>query len=259
MIKNVGLRVYEKFSPQYYLYEEMHKHQTLEYVKQKHKQFSKLNNKKMKIKDALVALDTFVDPSDPDVDVPNSIHAYQTAERIRKKYPKNIELQLTGLIHDLGKVLFSFGEPNWSIVGDTYVVGCKFPKSIVYYDTMKLNPDYYKYDELGIYKEKCGLDNLYISYGHDEYLYQVLLQNMDKHKLSKKYLDIIRYHSFYPWHTSGDYKKFMDESDEIKLKNVNDFNECDLYSKEDDTNIDEGIKKYYNYYLDEYFPEELQW
>ena len=213
----------------------------------------------MKIKDALIALDTFVDPSDPDVDVPNSIHAYQTAERIRKKYPKNIELQLTGLIHDLGKVLFSFGEPNWSIVGDTYAVGCKFPESIVYYNTMKINPDYYKYDELGIYKKNCGLDNLYISYGHDEYLYQVLLQNMDKNKLSKKYLDIIRYHSFYPWHTSCDYKQFMDESDEIKLKDVNDFNQFDLYSKEDDTTITDNIKKYYNYYLDEYFPHKLQW
>ena len=42
MIKNVGLRVYEKFSPQYFLYEEMHKHQTLQkgiiqYNKQKWK------------------------------------------------------------------------------------------------------------------------------------------------------------------------------------------------------------------------------
>ena len=73
MLKNVGLRVYEKFSPQYYLYEEMHKHQTLEYVKLKREQYSNLNNKKMKIKDALIALDTFVDPSDPDVDVPNCL------------------------------------------------------------------------------------------------------------------------------------------------------------------------------------------
>ncbi len=259
MLKNVGLRVYEKFNSQYYLYERMHKYQTLEYVKFKRDQYSNLNNKKMNMKEALNILDSFVDASDPDVDVPNSIHAYQTSERIRSKYPKNIELQLTGLIHDIGKVLILFGEPQWAIVGDTYVVGCKFPESIVYYDTMKSNSDYNKYDELGIYKEKCGLDNLYLSYGHDEYLYQVLLQNKDKHKLSKKYLDIIRYHSFYPWHTSGDYKQFMDDSDEIKLKDVNNFNEFDLYSKEDDINISEGIKQYYNYYLDEYFPEELQW
>ena len=50
--------------------------------------------------------DNFIDPSDPDVDLPNSIHAYQTAERIRKKYPLDKQLQITGLIHDLGKVLF---------------------------------------------------------------------------------------------------------------------------------------------------------
>ena len=38
----------------------------------------------MSIHSALNMLDSFVDPSDPDLDVPNSIHAYQTAERIRK-------------------------------------------------------------------------------------------------------------------------------------------------------------------------------
>ena len=42
----------------------------------------------------------------PDLDVPNSIHAYQTAERIRKKYPQDKEFQIIGLIHDIGKVLF---------------------------------------------------------------------------------------------------------------------------------------------------------
>ena len=55
-------------------------------------------------------LDEFIDPSDPDLDLPNSIHAYQTAERIRKARPLQYELQLTGLIHDIGKVLFKFGE-----------------------------------------------------------------------------------------------------------------------------------------------------
>ena len=86
-------------------------------------------------------LDDFVDPSDPDVDLPNSIHAYQTAERIRRKRPLQEQLQLTGLIHDLGKVLFKFGEESHVVVGDTYAVGCPFPKSIVYYETMKRNPD----------------------------------------------------------------------------------------------------------------------
>ena len=33
---------------------------------------------------------------------------------------------LVGLIHDLGKVLCLFGEPQWAVVGDTFPVGCAF-------------------------------------------------------------------------------------------------------------------------------------
>ena len=32
------------------------------------------------------------------------------------------------------------------------------PKSIVYYDTIKNNKDYNKYDKIGIYEYGCGLD-----------------------------------------------------------------------------------------------------
>ncbi len=32
-------------------------------------------------------LDTFVDDSDPDIELPNNIHAFQTAEFTRKEYP----------------------------------------------------------------------------------------------------------------------------------------------------------------------------
>ena len=63
----------------------------------------------------------------------NNPYINKVPERIRKKYPDDKEYQLIGLIHDLGKVLFTFGEPNWAIVGDTYVVGCEFPTTIVYY------------------------------------------------------------------------------------------------------------------------------
>ena len=49
---------------------------------------------------------TLVDESDPDIDLPNIIHAFQTAEQIRAKHPDKEWFQLTGLIHDLGKVKF---------------------------------------------------------------------------------------------------------------------------------------------------------
>tara|TARA_B100000131_G_scaffold258094_1_gene253283 strand:- start:14 stop:817 length:804 start_codon:yes stop_codon:yes gene_type:complete len=252
------LRTYHVNTPQYNLYNEMHKNQTFQYVKLKTKEYSKLNKCKMTIKKALALLDDFIDPSDPDLDVPNSIHAYQTAERIRKKYPDDKEFQIIGLIHDVGKVLFSFGEPSWSVVGDTYVLGCKFPKSIVYYDTLKNSPEYDKYDNTGIYKEKCGLENLHISYGHDEYLYNVLKNNKN-HKISHKYLNIIRYHSFYPWHTEGEYRQFMNDNDYIILSDVLKFNDFDLYSKEDDTEITIEVKNYYDKILDEYFFGDLNW
>ena len=43
---------------------------------------------------ALFLMNNYIDPSDPDLDDDNIIHAYQTAESIRQKYPENRELQL---------------------------------------------------------------------------------------------------------------------------------------------------------------------
>ena len=153
------LRTYEKDTPQYHLYREMHINQTYNFVKDMREKYGKCDKTKMTIHKALSLLDDFVDPSDPDLDVPNSIHAYQTAERIRKKYPDDKEFQIIGLIHDVGKVLFSFGEPSWAVVGDTYVLGCEFPESIVYYDTLKESPEYGKYDEYDYKEYSIELDN----------------------------------------------------------------------------------------------------
>ena len=252
------LRTYDIDSKQCEFYKRMYKNQNLNFVLMMKEKYKILDNVKMTMNKALSLMDTFIDPSDPDLDEPNSIHAYQTAERIRKMYPDNKEYQIIGLIHDLGKVLFTFDEPDYAVVGDTFVVGCKLPKSIVYYDCIDFHPD--KNNTLnGIYKDKCGLDNLYLSYGHDEYLYQVLKQNKDKHKLSEKYWDIIRYHSFYPWHKETEYSQFMNYKDHDTLKNVLEFNQFDLYSKEDDIHISNDVKIYYDNLLNEFFSGELQW
>ena len=77
-----GLRKYEKYTPQYHLYRDMHINQTYGFVKDMREKYGKCDKTKMTMHKALSLLDDFVDPSDPDLDVPNSIHAYQTAERI---------------------------------------------------------------------------------------------------------------------------------------------------------------------------------
>ena len=252
------LRRYNEDSPQYLFYKEMHENQTLEHVLTMKKKYEK-PKLQMSIQKALSLMDDFIDPSDPDLDVPNSIHAYQTAERCRKQFPNDKDLQITCLIHDLGKVLFHFGEPNWNVVGDTYVVGCDFSKRIVYPETFKKNPEYGKYDECGIYEKECGIEKLHLSYGHDEYLYNVLKRNKEKHKLGNRYLNMIRFHSFYPWHTEKGYQHFNKTSDEEILNDVLLFNSFDLYSKEDECNITNDIKRYYDELLNEYFLDTLEW
>ena len=132
-------------------------------------------------------LNSFVDISDPDISLPNSHHALQTAEEIRKDgHPE--WLQIVGFIHDLGKIMYLKGcdedgtsmREQWGMVGDTFIVGCKLPDNIVYSEFNKENPDMLddRYNsKLGIYKENCGLDNVMCSWGHDEYLYQILKYN----------------------------------------------------------------------------------
>lgn len=84
------------------------------------------------IREALEKLNELVDESDPDTDLPNIVHAFQTAERAREEFPELDWLHLVGLIHDLGKVMAFYGEEQWSVVGDTFPVGCLWSDSIVY-------------------------------------------------------------------------------------------------------------------------------
>ena len=146
-------------------------------------------------------------------------------------------------------------------MGDTFVVGAEYGKALVYGNLLKNNTDINDTifrTKFGIYSPNCGVKKLTLSFGHDEYLYSVLKNNKN-HRLSEKYLDIIRFHSFYPWHTGGDYSYFMSKEDETLKQNILDFNQFDLYSKTDEKNISQETKDYYKRLLEEYFPEELDW
>ena len=70
------------------------------------------------------------------------MHCFQTAERIREAHPDLDWFHLTGLIHDVGKILAVWGEPQYAVVGDTFPVGCKFSEKCVFHELFEKNPDY---------------------------------------------------------------------------------------------------------------------
>lgn len=67
----------------------------------------------MGIWEAMELLNTLVDASDPDTSATQIQHLLQTAEAMRKD-GKPEWMQVTGLVHDLGKLLYFFGsEGQW--------------------------------------------------------------------------------------------------------------------------------------------------
>jgi len=242
-------------------YLHMHTNQTVEFVKDRMGHWLQFNTCKAAIMDALVRLNDLVDESDPDADIPNIVHAFQTAERIRADFPQDDWFHLTGLIHDLGKVMAFYNEPQWAVVGDTFPVGCAWADSIVYRNTsFNENPDGQdpRYNtKYGMYSARCGLENVLMSWGHDEYLYRVLTHN--KCKLPEKALYMIRFHSFYPWHTGGDYDYLCSKKDLDMKQHVLTFNKYDLYTKSSKVPDIEGLKPYYQTLIDKYIPGELEW
>lgn len=233
-----------------------HTYQTLDFVLNKKAEYCGLTRGKKSIWEMADYLNTLVDDSDPDTDLTQIEHLLQTSEAIRKDgHPR--WFVLTGLVHDLGKVLCLYGEPQWAVVGDTFPVGCAYSDQIVFPEFFAANPDS-KVPEYqtkyGIYKPNCGLDNVHLSWGHDEYIYTV----------TRKYLPepaqyMLRYHSFYPGHRHGAYKHLMNQHDEEMFDWVRKFNPYDLYSKGCERPNLKEIKPYYDDLVSEFFPDQIDW
>ena len=232
-----------------------HRHQSYDFVQQKRREFLDQRRKEMSIWEALEFLNTLVDDSDPDTDLSQMEHLLQTAEQIRKDgHPR--WFILTGFIHDLGKILCLFGEPQWAVVGDTFPVGAAYSDKIVFHKFFADNPDYQnpRYQtRLGIYGENSGLDNVFMSWGHDEYLYHIV-----KDHLPKEALYMIRYHSFYPAHKEGEYDYLMNDGDRAMFEWVKAFNPYDLYIEEcaQRPNLKE-LRPFYNDLINENFSPPL--
>ncbi|KAG6907614.1 hypothetical protein DXG01_008191 [Tephrocybe rancida] len=253
-------------------YKEQHEKQTMQFNIQARVNFKKRTRARMGIWEAMEMLNTLIDESDPDTSLSQIEHLLQTAEAIRRD-GKPEWMQIAGLVHDLGKLLLLFGsEGQWDVVGDTFgklttslvaekrgdlpcdvlVVGCQFSDKIIYPDTFVANPDYYDdvySSKYGIYQPHCGLDNVMLSWGHDE----------DQSTLPDEALAMIRYHSFYPWHREGAYSHLTNEKDERILAAVKAFNPYDLYSKSDAPCDASKLRPYYEGLIAKFFPPVINW
>jgi len=252
-------------------YRSMRQFQTLDYVKRMKEHFGRFDKAEMTIMEAMMEMDQFVDNSDPDTELPNIVHMFQTAESLKAAGEEDW-MQLTGLIHDLGKILYRFGAgaadgqdgkggAQWGIAGDTFVVGCKLPDCLVFPEFNSLHPDMQNPEyntECGIYQPNAGMHNLLYAFGHDEYMYMVLKNHKDC-TLPQNAFDVIRFHSLYPWHSGGAYTHFMSEEDEKRLEVVRRFQKHDLYTKHSQRpNVDE-LMSYYQGLIDKYIPGKLKW
>ena len=222
-------------------YAELREKQTLDYAVKARDEWCALTLGKHKIFDALRVLEEYRDPSDPDTDAPNADHAFSTADACRRLFPEHDWLAVVGLVHDLGKVMACpdfTGKPpvpDWSVVGDTHVVGCALAPSCVFWELGKESKDwdhpvYSKH--YGIYEPNTGMENLVYSFGHDEYMCAVL-RNAN-HSLPDVASSVVRFHSLYPWHSGGDYRHLMGPGDDDVLHWVKAFQSCDLYPKADE-------------------------
>jgi inositol oxygenase len=232
-----------------------HTYQTHDFVSQKEAEFLKFNRKSMPVWDAFTFLNQLVDDSDPDTDLDQLQHLLQTSEAIRRDGHPDW-MVLTGLLHDMGKVLCLFGEPQWAVVGDTFPVGCKHSDKIVYPEFFQLNSD--STDErfntkYGIYSPNCGLKNVHMSWGHDEYVYQMM-----KDYIPEPGLYMLRYHSFYSQHREHAYDHLLDDHDHEMFKWVNLFNPYDLYSKNPNPPDWKVLRPYYEDLVAKYLPATLK-
>jgi inositol oxygenase len=249
----------------------MRQYQTVDYVKRMIDHFGRFDKAELTIWEAMLEMDKFIDNSDPDTELPNIVHMFQTAESL-KAAGEDEWMQLTGLIHDLGKILYLFGRgaedgqdgkggDQWGIAGDTFVVGCQLPSSLVFPEFNSLHPDMKNPEyntENGIYQPHCGMHNLMYAFGHDEYMYMVL-KNHKECTLPQAALDVVRFHSLYCWHAGGAYRQFMTEADEARLEVVRRFQKHDLYTKHSEKPDVEALKAYYTALIDKYIPGKLKW
>ncbi len=148
-------------------YKEHHEKQSYDFARDRLTLYQPLKQGEETAWGMLEQLDKVVDNSDPDIDLSQLEHSYQAAEAIRRDgLPE--WLQVVGFIHDMGKALIFWGEPQWAVVGDTFPTGLRHSEQIVCFDYLKANPDLKNpkmNTDYGLYKPGVGLDQVIMTGG----------------------------------------------------------------------------------------------
>ena len=93
-----------------------------------------------------------------------------------------------------------------------------------------------------------------LSWGHDEYIYQVV-----KDRMPMEALYMLRYHSFYAAHREGEYDYLMNDQDRKMFEWVRAFNPYDLYTKSHTKPDVKELRPFYEDLINEYLPGKLSW
>lgn len=165
-------------------------------------------------------------------------HALQTAELCRLAHPDLEWLPLIGLMHGLGKLLAHplFGcQPQWSICGESYPLGCRFDPQIEGAQFFSANPDrrrrLFTTTQTGMYSPGCGLLHVAMSWSAAEMLYLTLLLNDTA--LPPEALFLIRHQKFYSITRPGGspYQQLLSDEDRSMLPLLASFQKLAAYRR----------------------------
>ena len=232
-----AFRTYQPGSPQWNAYRDRIIGLTYDKTQALRRQYLDGRSLEMTISEAMEYYNDIVDESDPDlIGEPQIKHAVLSALGAKTSGLPEWSIAI-GFIHDVGKLLAKRGLAQPFVVGDEWPVGCAPSSQIVCAEFFQENPDTHHPvygTKLGVYEAGCGLDNLVISFGHDEYLYRVLCDAIDDGgcSLPPEALFPVRYHSAYVIHTAGEYQYFLNERDRERMPLLHQFRDhIDLYTK----------------------------
>ena len=282
-------------------YKKMYIEQTLE--KKLNTKIYPISDKKYKIIDLLPLFDKIIDESDPDCNDGQIVHLLQTYISMKDKFDKNINIKslfteneydnlpikikkifdkkitiqnlyphidnwnfiyLISFLHDIGKIMLDknfHNLPQHFSVGDIYPLGVPFSSSNIFYEKKwhELNSEYQKYYHFDLFEPFCGLDKLPFTISHDYYLYKVLENTL----IPKEGLYIIRFHSFYAFHSPRNgkrgYTEYASLNDWINLPLLKIFQKSDLYSKTRDIPKFEDYQDEIYDLINTYCGDKLNW